>query len=74
MTKKRSDYIITNIIYSKRFDNVIRNDLLKDLNEKYILLFKNNLGYIVENNIKTQNADNLYIDGFNILFDREMLK
>ena len=77
MDKKRYDYAITNKIYIKKFDSIIKNDIIDAgwLSSKYVVNYKNlkKLKTSIKFNIY-KNPIYVYIDGFDFGFDKLKVK
>ena len=77
MIKNRNDYMLTNKIVVNKFTNIITNDICNDLglNNKFIPVnFCVSSGTSVSLHTSSIPFNSVFIDGFDMLFDRQLFK
>jgi len=70
---RRNNYIITNVLCLHGYETIIKRDLLPYINQKYPIwwLRSNEFDLTIKFNFI---SDGIYIDGFDVLFDRATMK
>jgi hypothetical protein len=73
MDDRKDNYIITNVLCIYSHEDIIKNDLEPFINSKYPLHFlhSNEFETIIKSEFK---SDGIYVDGFDILFDKATMK
>ena len=77
MIKNRNDYMLTNKVVVNKFANIVTNDICNDLglNNKFVAVnFCMPSGTSISLSTSSIPFNSVYIDGFDMLFDRQLFK